>query len=63
MRSALRTIVAIAILGLLQATAPHSAGAQNYPARPITIIVPYPAGGPSDTLTRVMAEPLKTVLG
>jgi tripartite-type tricarboxylate transporter receptor subunit TctC len=63
MRSALRTIVAIAIFGLFQAVALQSARAQSYPTRPITIIVPYPAGGPTDTLARVMSEPLKTALG
>ena len=33
------------------------------PTRAITMIVPYPAGGPTDTLARVMGEPLKTALG
>jgi tripartite-type tricarboxylate transporter receptor subunit TctC len=35
-----------------------SAGAQSYPARPIAIVVPFPAGGPTDALTRILAEPL-----
>jgi tripartite-type tricarboxylate transporter receptor subunit TctC len=63
MRTAPHTIVAVAILGLFQAGAPDRAGAQSYPTRPITIIVPYPAGGPSDTLTRVLAERMKVALG
>lgn len=63
MRSTLRAIVAIAILGLFQIAALHTAGAENYPTRPVTLIVPYPAGGPSDVLTRILAERLKTVLG
>jgi tripartite-type tricarboxylate transporter receptor subunit TctC len=37
--------------------------AQVYPSRPITIIVPFAAGGPSDTLTRVLAERMRTSLG
>ena len=37
--------------------------AQSYPSRPITIVVPYPAGGPSDTLARVMADGMRTSLG
>ena len=53
MRAALRTIFAVTVMGLLQIAAPHTAGAQSYPTRPITIIVPYPAGGPSDVLTRI----------
>ncbi len=39
------------------------ASAQNYPARPLTLIVPYPAGGPSDTLARVFVEGLRVQLG
>ncbi len=37
--------------------------AQTYPTRPITIVVPYPAGGPTDTLARILAEHLRTSLG
>jgi tripartite-type tricarboxylate transporter receptor subunit TctC len=37
--------------------------AQNYPTRAITLIVPYPAGGPSDTLARVFIEGLRKELG
>jgi tripartite-type tricarboxylate transporter receptor subunit TctC len=40
-----------------------NAFAQGYPSRPITLVVPYPAGGPSDTLARVVAEPLRGLLG
>ena len=40
-----------------------SAQAQTYPSRPVTLIVPYPAGGPSDTLARVLAEGMRGVLG
>jgi tripartite-type tricarboxylate transporter receptor subunit TctC len=39
------------------------AWAQAYPMRPITIVVPYPAGGPTDTLARILAEHLRTSLG
>jgi tripartite-type tricarboxylate transporter receptor subunit TctC len=39
------------------------AHAQSYPARPITIIVPFAAGGPIDTLARIMAEPMRGLLG
>jgi tripartite-type tricarboxylate transporter receptor subunit TctC len=51
------------ILGLFQIAVLPGANAQNYPTRPITMIVPYPAGGPSDTLTRVLAERMKVALG
>ena len=37
--------------------------AQDYPSRPITMIVPFPPGGPNDTLGRIMAERMRTTLG
>jgi tripartite-type tricarboxylate transporter receptor subunit TctC len=40
-----------------------SAPAQDYPTRPITIIVPLAAGGPTDTLARIIAERMKVSLG
>jgi tripartite-type tricarboxylate transporter receptor subunit TctC len=36
-----------------------SAAAQTYPSRPITVVVPYPAGGVTDALARVFAERMK----
>jgi tripartite-type tricarboxylate transporter receptor subunit TctC len=40
-----------------------SANAQSYPSRPLTIIVPFPAGGPTDTLARVVGERMRLPLG
>lgn len=40
-----------------------SAGAQTYPSRPITMLVGYAVGGPSDTIARIMADRMKIVLG
>jgi tripartite-type tricarboxylate transporter receptor subunit TctC len=37
--------------------------AQPYPARPITMIVPFPAGGATDTLARYLAEQMRPILG
>jgi tripartite-type tricarboxylate transporter receptor subunit TctC len=37
--------------------------AQTYPSRPITIVVPFAAGGSTDTIARVMAERMKSSLG
>jgi len=37
--------------------------AQAYPTRPITVIVPFPAGGPADTVARIMSERMRTTLG
>ena len=40
-----------------------SAFAQVYPSRPITVVVPFPAGGPADTLARIVTERMRTPLG
>ena len=40
-----------------------TAFAQDYPNKAITIIVPFPAGGSTDILARIIAEPMRTVLG
>jgi tripartite-type tricarboxylate transporter receptor subunit TctC len=40
-----------------------SAAAQDYPARPIRILIPFPAGGAADTIGRTIGEPLAAALG
>jgi tripartite-type tricarboxylate transporter receptor subunit TctC len=40
-----------------------SALADNFPSHPITIVVPFSAGGPSDAMARILAERMKTTLG
>ena len=42
---------------------PSLARALDYPTRPITVIVPFSAGGPVDTMARLLAEPMQRVLG
>ena len=59
MRRWLTAVAAIA-LGLGWTGA---AVAQDYPSRPITMIVPFPAGGATDTLARYLAEKMREVLG
>jgi len=41
----------------------RAALAQNYPSHPITVIVPFSAGGPSDAMMRILAERMKLSLG
>ncbi len=41
----------------------RAAGAQDYPSRPLTLVVPYAAGGSADTLPRVIAERMRASLG
>src|SRR5438874_9217217 len=43
--------------------APCISSAQTYPTRPVTMVVPYGAGGPSDTLGRIVAEGMRGALG
>lgn len=40
-----------------------AARADNFPSRPITIVVPFSAGGPSDAMARILAERMKIALG
>ena len=40
-----------------------TAAADSYPSRPITMVVPFPAGGPTDTLGRILADRMKRALG
>ena len=56
-----RTIVAAVIAVLLAPLG--TAGAQDWPARPVTLVVPYAAGGPVDTIGRILAARLSEVLG
>src|SRR4029078_11355427 len=53
-----RRVLAIALCILL----PAAAVAQDYPTKPIIIIVPAAAGGPTDTLTRVLAQAMGDAL-
>jgi tripartite-type tricarboxylate transporter receptor subunit TctC len=39
------------------------AAAQTYPSRPVTMVVPYAPGGPTDTIARIMAEHMRGSLG
>ena len=39
------------------------ASAQTYPSKPITIVVPFAAGGPSDALARILGDRMKATLG
>lgn len=57
----MKKILAAAALAIVAGIA--SAHAQSFPSRPITIIAPFPAGGPLDSIARIIAEPMREVLG
>jgi tripartite-type tricarboxylate transporter receptor subunit TctC len=56
----MKTCLLAATLCAVLATA---ASAQGFPNRPIRIVVPYPAGGTTDAMARVLQEPLQKLLG
>jgi tripartite-type tricarboxylate transporter receptor subunit TctC len=55
----MRRIAVAVALALLATSAP----AQDYPGRPITLIVPYAAGGGNDVMARIVAERMSRTLG
>jgi tripartite-type tricarboxylate transporter receptor subunit TctC len=54
-------LITAALIAAFALAAPASA--QNYPSRPITIVVPFSAGGPTDAMARILGERMKTSLG
>ncbi len=56
MPTAVRSLVAIAALAAVAVAAPASA--QDYPTKPVRILVPYPPGGASDVTARILADKL-----
>jgi tripartite-type tricarboxylate transporter receptor subunit TctC len=56
-RKALASIVIAGLFGM------GAASAQTYPSKPITVIVPFAAGGATDVLARFLGERLRAILG
>lgn len=50
------------LFGLLGVLASGLVQADDYPSKPITMIVPFSAGGPTDTVARLIAQPMSTFL-
>jgi tripartite-type tricarboxylate transporter receptor subunit TctC len=55
--------LAIALCATLAAILPGSAAAQAYPTKPITLICPYPPGGATDAISRIIQEQMSQSLG
>ena len=56
-----KTLFGVALAALLGMTG--AAGAQNFPSRSLTMVVPFAAGGPTDVLGRIIAQRMGEVLG
>src|SRR4051795_4897835 len=52
-----------AFLAVLAVLVPGVAGAQTFPTRPISLIVPFPPGGSTDTAARILGEAMRASLG
>ena len=55
----MRTSILFLVLAFLSGTA----GAQQFPSRPVTLVVPFAAGGPVDVVARLLSEPMRRSLG
>ncbi len=60
--SSVRPLIALSLAAVMLASAAPS-HAQSYPERPVTLVVPYSAGGPTDVYGRLLAAALSDVLG
>jgi tripartite-type tricarboxylate transporter receptor subunit TctC len=58
----MRTLL-LALASVASLLAAGGASAQTYPSRAITLIAPFPAGGPLDTIARILSEPMRVSLG
>src|ERR1700683_3323743 len=56
----MRALLLVAIFAVISCSA---VAAEDYPSHPITVIAPFPPGGPSDSLARILSGPLEAALG
>ena len=59
----IRALALVALAAGLALPTTQPADAQGYPSRPIRVVVPFPAGGPTDTMARIVSDRLGQVLG
>jgi tripartite-type tricarboxylate transporter receptor subunit TctC len=52
----------LCVAAIVFCAAPAEVSAQTYPSRPITVVVPFPAGGPSDVVARIVTEQMGKIL-
>ena len=59
----MRSLLGLALMGLTMLLAPAVASAQTYPTKPVSLLIAFPPGGPSDVLSRVVGKKLEQILG
>jgi tripartite-type tricarboxylate transporter receptor subunit TctC len=59
----MRKVISALVLAMAAASAAVPVSAQTFPSRPITMIVPFSAGGPTDVTARIVAEHMSRTLG
>jgi tripartite-type tricarboxylate transporter receptor subunit TctC len=62
MRRSISAAATAAVLALICATI-GSASAQSFPTRPVTLVVPFAAGGPADAVARILGDRMRVALG
>src|SRR5258708_12017952 len=62
MEGAMKRSLLVATLAAMVASL-AGASAQNFPTRPVTIVVPFAAGGPADAMARVIGDRMRVALG
>src|SRR5262245_14400801 len=60
-RNLMKTLAILAALAMTAAASVQAA--EKYPSRPVFVVVPFAAGGPTDTVARLMAESMSRSLG
>jgi tripartite-type tricarboxylate transporter receptor subunit TctC len=58
-----RSPLALTAALVLSSALPFASSAADYPAKPITFIVPWPAGGTTDIIGRLLAESMSADMG
>src|SRR5262249_4356928 len=61
--SRMRTAPIAVAFAVMVGSVAGAAAQSDYPRRPITLIVPFAAGGPTDVVARIVAEPMSRTLG
>jgi tripartite-type tricarboxylate transporter receptor subunit TctC len=58
-----RSLIFFGLAAALVGLVPRAAAAETWPDHPLTMVVPFPAGGPTDTLGRIISERMSRTLG